>query len=108
MTSIETMVRFNSQIEVHFWNSGVKKLMFDLQVNYLGHFLLIGQLLQVMKKSDSDDKRIVLVSSDMHRWAKYDGSDINSSEDPRKYSMYNCYGRSKLYQVEFHFTVMLH
>ena len=52
-----------------------------------------------MKKSDSDDVRIVLVSSDMHRWPKYDLSQMNYSGDTAKYSMFTCYGNSKLYQV---------
>lgn len=34
------------------------------QINYLGHFLLVGQLLK--DKALADDARIVLVSSDMH------------------------------------------
>ena len=61
---------------------------------------MIGQLLPVMKKSDGDDHRIVLVSSDMHRWPKYEGSHMNYTGDPGQYSMFDCYGRSKLYQVK--------
>ena len=61
---------------------------------------MIGQLLPVMKKSDGDDHRIVLVSSDMQRWPKYDGSHMNYTGDPEQYSMFDCYGRSKLYQVK--------
>ena len=77
------------------------------KVNYLGHFLLIGQLLPVMKKSDCDDVRIVLVSSDMHRWPKYDLSQMNYSGDPAKYSMFTCYGNSKLYQVHLLLYIMV-
>ena len=83
------------------WARCIRIILFYLQINYLGHFLLIGQLLSVMKNSDSDDARIVLVSSDMHRWPSvtFDLSQMNYSGEPEKYSMFTCYGRSKLYQV---------
>ena len=61
---------------------------------------MIGQLLPVMMKSDSDDVRIVLVSADLHRIPRlYDTNQINYSGDPNKYSMLTSYSRSKLYQV---------
>ena len=61
---------------------------------------MIGQLLPVMMKSDSDDVRIVLVSAGLHRmpWL-YDINQINYSGDPNAYSMLTSYSRSKLYQV---------
>ena len=61
---------------------------------------MIGQLLSVMKQCESNDLRIVLVSSDMHRWPGVDINPMNYSGEPAKYSMFNCYGRSKLYQVQ--------
>ena len=59
---------------------------------------VIGKLLPVMKGS-GDDVIIVLVSSDVYKWTKYDISLMNYTGDPETYSMLTCYGRSKLYNV---------
>lgn len=45
------------------------ELFFTIQVNYLAQFLLIGLFLPIMKKtSQQDDLRLVLVSSDAHKY----------------------------------------
>lgn len=104
---VEAFKKTGRKLHVLVCNAGVSKAKFEktddgfevcLQVNYLSHFLLIGKLLPVMKES-GDDVRIILVSSDLHKWTKYDISQMNYNGDPAKYSMLTCYGRSKLYQV---------
>ncbi|XP_052244115.1 retinol dehydrogenase 14-like [Dreissena polymorpha] len=71
-----------------------------LQVNYLSHFLLIGMLLPMMKgNAVTDDTRIVLVSSDAHRMCRFNLAAINYDDDPMKFSGFDYYGRSKLYQI---------
>ncbi|XP_045197973.1 retinol dehydrogenase 14-like [Mercenaria mercenaria] len=71
---------------------------FMLQVNYLSHFLMIGQLLPMMKKNESET-RIVLVSSDAHKMCGYNLEAINYQGDPSNFGVLDYYGRSKLYQI---------
>lgn len=105
---VEEFKKSGKQLHVLICNAGVSKTKYEktddgfelpFQVNYLGHFLIIGQLLPLMKRSDDDDRRIILISSDLHKWPKFDVSKMNYTGDPKKYSMFDSYGRPKLYQV---------
>lgn len=104
---VEEFKKSGRKLHVLVCNAGVSKRRFEktddgfestVQVNYLSHFLLIGQLLPIMKNSGDDDCRIVLVSSDLHKWPKFDVTKMNSG-DPNNHSLFDSYGRSKLYQV---------
>ena len=78
LASLDSVREFAAKVEeqgtvdVLLCNAGVSStvgttadgLDMVFQINYLGHFLLIGQLLK--DKALADDARIVLVSSDMH------------------------------------------
>ncbi|XP_030849388.1 retinol dehydrogenase 12 [Strongylocentrotus purpuratus] len=65
------------------------------QVNYLSHFLLILYLLPVLKAT-GNDTRIVLISSLMHRFSKWDPHDIQCFNEKDKMTVY---GTTKLYQI---------
>eukprot|EP00057_Strongylocentrotus_purpuratus_P019282 XP_011673756.1 PREDICTED: retinol dehydrogenase 12 [Strongylocentrotus purpuratus] len=65
------------------------------QVNYLSHFLLILLLLPVLKAT-GNDTRIVLISSLMHRFSKWDPHDIQCFNEKDKMTVY---GTTKLYQI---------
>lgn len=69
-----------------------------LQVNYLSHFLMISQLLPMMKRNESES-RIILVSSDAHKLCGYSLEGINYKGDPSQFGFLDYYGRSKLYQI---------
>lgn len=72
-----------------------------LAINYLGHFLLIVELLPYMKKTADRTKtnsRIVNVSSSTHHITKFKFEDILSEAN---YSSSQAYGQSKLAQIMF-------
>ena len=69
-----------------------------LQVNYLGHFVLIAKLLHVMKQS-GPDCRILLMASAAHKAGTFDLDTMNYDGNPGSFSSFNYYGRSKLYQI---------
>ncbi|KAL4232547.1 hypothetical protein ACF0H5_007238 [Mactra antiquata] len=69
-----------------------------LQVNYLSHFLMIGLFLPMLKKS-VNECRIVFVSSDAYRFARYDLSTMNYLGPLEGFGFLDYYGRSKLYQI---------
>ncbi len=64
--------------------------------NHLGYFLLTNLLLDLLVKSAPS--RIVNVSSDLHRFAKLDFSNLQSE---RKYAQFQAYALSKLANVLF-------
>lgn len=72
-----------------------------LAVNYLGHFLLIVELLTVLKKTADESEscsRIVNVSSSTHHITKFRFEDILGEAN---YSSSQAYGQSKLAQIMF-------
>ena len=73
--------------------------LYMFQVNYLGHFLLIGQLLPLMKTMEDEDLRIVLVSGDIYRLYSFDVNTLNYEGPADKFPSNSSYGRSKMYQV---------
>ncbi len=63
--------------------------------NHLGHFALTGRLLpQVL---ESENARIVTVSSDAHRYGRIDPDSLNGD----RYRRWGAYGRSKLANLLF-------
>jgi NAD(P)-dependent dehydrogenase (short-subunit alcohol dehydrogenase family) len=75
---------------------------FELQLgtNHLGHFALTGRLLP--KLLESDQARVVNVSSMAHRQGKMDFDDLNWEKG---YSRWEAYGRSKLANLLFTFEL---
>lgn len=72
-----------------------------LAVNYLGHFLLIVELLDELKRTADRSKtnsRIVNVSSSTHHVTKFKFDDILGEAN---YSSSQAYGQSKLAQIMF-------
>ncbi len=65
---------------------------FQLGVNHLGHVALVGQLLPQLLASD--DARVVVVASNVHRLGDIDLDDLNW--ETRPYQRWVAYGRSKL------------
>lgn len=74
------------------------------QVNYLSHFLLILHLLPVLKAT-GNDTRIVLISSLMHRFAKWDPHDMQCFNEKDKMTVY---GTTKLYQASVMDCLKMH
>ena len=68
---------------------------FLLQVNYLGHFLLILHLLPVLRNSGKDC-RIILVSSSGHMGGELNMGNIQAQ---KCYDGFRFYLNSKLFQV---------
>ena len=75
-----------------------------LQVNYLGHFLLILHLLPVLRETGVDC-RIISVSSIAHERGKFDLDNIQAQ---RSYNRFIFYGNSKLFQVVMTWKRFLH
>lgn len=69
-----------------------------LQVNYLGHFVIIAKLLPIMKKSGSDC-RVLLTSSSVHKQCTFNLETMNYAGPPEHFAYLDYYGRSKLYQI---------
>jgi NAD(P)-dependent dehydrogenase (short-subunit alcohol dehydrogenase family) len=72
---------------------------FELQfgTNHLGHFALTGQLLELL--INTEDSRIVNVSSGAHNFGKLDFDDLNWEK--RNYAQWTAYGDSKLANLYF-------
>lgn len=68
----------------------------QLGVNHLGHFLLTNLLLDLLKQSSPS--RIVVVSSEAHKWGRINREDLMSEKN---YSKYKAYGQSKLANILF-------
>ncbi|NKQ36641.1 MAG: SDR family oxidoreductase [Chloroflexi bacterium] len=65
-------------------------------VNHLGHFALTGRLIGLLRQTDNS--RVVTVSSNMHRRGKIDFANLNGEQD---YSKWGAYGASKLANLLF-------
>ncbi len=68
----------------------------QLGVNHLGHFALTGLLMSVL--GQSDDARVVVVSSGAHKVGRMDFDDPHLE---RAFSVWGAYGRSKLANLWF-------
>ena len=68
-----------------------------LSANHLGHFLLTNLLLPILLKSK--DPKIINVSSEAHRAAKVDLSNLNYEKS--RYSSFNAYANVKLFNILF-------
>jgi len=95
-----------SKLDILINNAGVMmppynktKDGFELQfgTNHLGHFALTGQLLDVLK--DTQNSRVVNVSSGAHNWGSIDFDDLNWKN--RKYKPGRAYGDSKIANLYF-------
>ena len=75
---------------------------FELQfgTNHLGHFALTALLIGAMEQSD--DARVVTVSSGAHRMGRIKFDDLQSK---RRYSRWRAYGQSKLANLLFAFEL---
>jgi NAD(P)-dependent dehydrogenase (short-subunit alcohol dehydrogenase family) len=67
----------------------------QLGTNHLGHFALTGRLLPLLLESEQG--RVVTVSSDMHRFGRIDPGNLNNV----RYWRWGAYGRSKLANLLF-------
>ncbi|KAH9602650.1 hypothetical protein KSS87_005135 [Heliosperma pusillum] len=70
--------------------------------NHLGHFHLTNLLLDVVKKTAQESKRegrIVIVSSEAHRFAYGEGIRFDKLNDESGYSSLQAYGQSKLANI---------
>ena len=67
-------------------------------INHLGHFALTGQVMDLLKKSDS--ARIVNVASSAHTFSKIDKDDLMLLKDGA-YQSWRAYGNSKLANILF-------
>ena len=78
---------------------GKTKDGFETQIgtNHLGHFALTGLLLPHVKD------RVVVLSSNAHRFGKLDLADLNWER--RRYSRWPAYGQSKLANLQFMFEL---
>ncbi|XP_069136791.1 polyprenol dehydrogenase-like isoform X2 [Argopecten irradians] len=73
------------------------ELMF--QVNYLSHFLLAAHLLPILKTS-GEDCRIVLVSSEAHRFCEFNLDTIQGNQfNEETFGRLTFYGNSKAFQI---------
>ncbi|KAG4391570.1 hypothetical protein AAZX31_05G194700 [Glycine max] len=92
-------------------NAGVMATPFTLSqdnielqfaTNHLGHFLLTNLLLETMKKTVgvcNQEGRIVILSSEAHRFAYREGIQFDKINDESGYSSYFAYGQSKLANI---------
>ncbi|KAL5052999.1 hypothetical protein RYX36_033681 [Vicia faba] len=70
--------------------------------NHLGHFLLTNLLIETMKKTVREcnrEGRIVIVSSEAHRFAYSEGIRFDKINNESEYSSYFAYGQSKLANI---------
>lgn len=65
-------------------------------INHLGTFLLTNLLLDLLQKGT--EPRIVTVSSDAHKWGKWD---LNDVAHPKEFKSLNAYATSKLANILF-------
>ncbi|KAK7318222.1 hypothetical protein RJT34_02921 [Clitoria ternatea] len=70
--------------------------------NHLGHFLLTNLLLETMKKTVREcnrEGRIVILSSEAHRFTYSEGIRFDKINDESGYNSYYAYGQSKLANI---------
>ncbi|GAB4834426.1 Short-chain dehydrogenase TIC 32, chloroplastic [Ancistrocladus abbreviatus] len=92
-------------------NAGVMATPFQLSkdniqlqfaTNHLGHFLLTNLLLNTMKRTVNESNRegrIVIVSSEAHRFAFGEGIHFDEINDESRYNSLSAYGQSKLANI---------
>ena len=100
----------NRQIDALVLNAGIYKVPKrevsvdgnerQLATNYLGHFVLTGLLLPFIK--NSEESRIVSVSSLSHSWTKIDQEDLNLE---KSYKPTKAYAQSKLALLMFSYEL---
>ena len=66
-------------------------------VNHIGHFILVTGLRDTL----ADHARIVMVSSEAHRFAPRGGIDFDNLSGEKGYRPWSCYARSKLANLLF-------
>lgn len=69
----------------------------QLFTNHVGHFLLVTSLLSEL----SEDARVVVLSSDMHRRAPARGIELDNLDGAKGYRPWRAYGQSKLANLLF-------
>ncbi|KAI6702104.1 hypothetical protein NL676_011240 [Syzygium grande] len=70
--------------------------------NHIGHFLLTNLLLETMKKTSQESNtegRIVIVSSEVHRFAYREGICFDKINSESEYNIIQAYGQSKLANI---------
>ncbi|XP_030454018.1 short-chain dehydrogenase TIC 32, chloroplastic-like [Syzygium oleosum] len=92
-------------------NAGVMACPFTLSqdnielqfaTNHIGHFLLTNLLLETMKKTSQESNaegRIVIVSSEGHRFAYREGIRFDKINSESEYNTIQAYGQSKLANI---------
>ena len=75
---------------------GIEK---QFATNHVGHFLLVNRLLERVKASPQG--RIVLVSSEGHRYAPKEGIRFDNLSGEKSYGPMKAYGQSKLANILF-------
>lgn len=66
-------------------------------VNYVGHFILVMGLLDQL----AEQGRVVMVSSDAHKYAPPGGVEFDNLEGEKNYHPWRAYGQSKLANILF-------
>ncbi|GLU21122.1 hypothetical protein SLE2022_372840 [Rubroshorea leprosula] len=118
LSSLESVRKFASEynssgrpVNLLINNAGIMATPFKLSkdnielqfaTNHLGHFLLTNLLLDTMKKTARESKRegrIVILSSEAHRFPYSEGIRFDKINDESGYSSIRAYGQSKLANV---------
>lgn len=95
-----------TQLDAIICNAGIMALPelrqahgYELQffTNHIGHFILVTELLDRLKP----DGRVVMLSSDAHRWAPVGGIQFDNLSGERSYQPWVMYGQSKLANLLF-------
>ena len=99
----EKIKAMNIPIDVLICNAGIMALPelnvkdgLELQflTNHMGHFLLVYLLQDAIKSAD--EGRIVMLSSEGHKWAPKGGIDFSNLDGAKGYNPWKFYGQSKL------------
>ncbi|KAI1771056.1 hypothetical protein F4818DRAFT_445702 [Hypoxylon cercidicola] len=114
---VRQVERLDTRLDIVILNAGVNRGSFalnpstgheeDLQINYLSTVLLVLLLLPIFKKSQStatpsefSPGRIVVVSSDMAVWAKFEEKSkrplLEAFDNEAEWNKYDRYGTTKL------------
>ncbi|XP_073942388.1 retinol dehydrogenase 14-like [Choristoneura fumiferana] len=72
-------------------------LLFEMQINHFGPFLLTNLLLPLLKSSAPS--RIINVSSSLHKHGEIDFNNLNKEKDAKKSASLSSYSNSKLCNV---------
>ncbi|XP_061364472.1 short-chain dehydrogenase TIC 32, chloroplastic isoform X3 [Gastrolobium bilobum] len=118
LSSTESVKKFASEfkssglpLNILINNAGIMACPFKLSkdniemqfaTNHLGHFLLTNLLLDTMKKTTLESKkqgRIVIVSSEAHRFSYPEGIRFDKINDQSSYNNWRAYGQSKLANI---------